>query len=35
MIATGQEPGDRKFAAGATAWLFWFVGLEPLPRWLR
>ena len=31
----GQRPGDRDFAAGVAAWLFWFVGLEPLPRWLR
>jgi hypothetical protein len=35
MIALGQEPGDRKFADGVTAWMYWFVGLERLPRWLR
>ena len=35
MVAMGLRPGDREFAAGVTAWMFWFVGLEPLPRWLR
>ena len=35
MIALGRDPGDRKFADGVTAWMYWFVGLEPLPRWLR
>ena len=35
MVVMGLRPGDREFAAGVTAWMFWFVGLEPLPRWLR
>src|SRR3954467_7056769 len=35
LVALGRQPGDREFAAGVTAWLDWFLGLEPLPRWLR
>jgi hypothetical protein len=35
VVAAGRQPGDRVFAAGVMAWLDWFVGLEPLPRWLR
>ena len=34
-IALGRQPGDRKFADGVTVWLYWVIGLEPLPRWLR
>lgn len=34
VIALGQGL-DRKFAEGVMAWLWWVIGLEPLPRWLR
>jgi hypothetical protein len=35
MVAMGVEPGDRAFAAGVMAWMFWWIGLEPLPAWIR
>jgi hypothetical protein len=35
LVAAGRQPGDPAFAAGVIDWLDWFVGLEPLPRWLR
>ena len=35
MVVKGLRPGDRDFAAGVAAWMFWFIGLEPLPSWLR
>lgn len=35
MVAMGISPGDRGFAAGVMAWMFWWIGLEPLPAWLR
>ena len=28
LVALGRQPGDREFAAGVTAWLYWFVGLR-------
>jgi hypothetical protein len=35
MVALGRHPGDRGFATGAMGWMFWWVGLEPLPAWIR
>jgi hypothetical protein len=32
----GQSVAHRKaYARGASGWLFWWTGLEPLPPWLR
>ncbi len=35
MVVLGIKPGDRTYAEGVMAWMFWWIGLEPLPRWLR
>jgi hypothetical protein len=35
MVMLGVKPGDFDFANGASQWLFWFIGLENLPAWVR
>jgi hypothetical protein len=34
MVELGILPGSREYARGASAWLFWWTGLRPLPPWL-
>jgi hypothetical protein len=35
MVMMGVKAGDHNFATGASQWLFWYIGLENLPPWLR
>jgi hypothetical protein len=35
MVVLGIKAGDRRYAAGVMAWMFWWTGVQPLPRWLR
>jgi hypothetical protein len=35
LVNMGVMPGDRDYASGAAQWLFWFIGQEKLPAWLR
>jgi hypothetical protein len=35
MVELGILPGSRDFARGVSAWMFWWIGLQPLPPWLR
>jgi hypothetical protein len=35
MVVLGINQGDWSYAAGMMAWMFWWIGVEPLPRWLR
>jgi hypothetical protein len=34
-VIMGLRPGDPQFADGVMSWMFWWIGLEPLPAWLR
>jgi hypothetical protein len=35
MVVLGIKAGDPRYAAGVMAWMFWWTGVQPLPRWLR
>ncbi len=34
-VILGLREGDKDFALGVMAWMFWWTGLEALPAWVR